>query len=60
MKEEITNKLADIAGKDYVSDRPEELYIYSRDPGAQKPRQVRLRCNAKISTGSTKDSFTGE
>jgi glycolate oxidase len=40
MKEEITNKLINIVGKDYVSDRPEELYIYSRDPGAQKPRQI--------------------
>jgi FAD/FMN-containing dehydrogenase len=40
MKEEIIKKLVDIVGKDYVSNRPEELYIYSRDPGAQKPRQV--------------------
>lgn len=32
--------LVAIAGEDYVSNRPEELYIYSRDPGAQKPRKV--------------------
>ena len=40
MKEEILSSLVDIVGEDYVSNRPEELYIYSRDPGAQKPRKV--------------------
>lgn len=40
MKEEILTSLVAIAGEDYVSNRPEELYIYSRDPGAQKPRKV--------------------
>jgi len=32
--------LAAIVGEDYVSNRPEELYIYSHDAGAQKPRKV--------------------
>lgn len=40
MKEEILTSLVAIVGEDYVSNRPEELYIYSRDPGAQKPRKV--------------------
>jgi glycolate oxidase len=40
MKEEFLSRLAEIVGEDYVSNRPEELYIYSRDPGAQKPRRA--------------------
>ena len=40
MKEEFLSRLAEIVGPDYVSDRPEELYLYSRDPGAQKPRRA--------------------
>ncbi|MGD9117370.1 MAG: FAD-binding oxidoreductase [Dehalococcoidia bacterium] len=40
MKAEILKSLAEIVGADYVSDRPEELYLYSRDPGAQPPRKV--------------------
>ena len=36
----IYNSLVDIVGEDFVSNRPEELYIYSRDPGAQQPRKV--------------------
>jgi len=40
MKEELLNILAEIVGQDYVSNRPEDLYIYSRDPGAQKPRRA--------------------
>jgi FAD/FMN-containing dehydrogenase len=40
MNKEITSLLRDIVGEDYVSNRPEELYIYSRDPGAQRPRQA--------------------
>jgi FAD/FMN-containing dehydrogenase len=40
MKAELLSQLAGIVGQDYVSDRPEELYIYSRDPGAQKPRRA--------------------
>jgi FAD/FMN-containing dehydrogenase len=40
MKEELLSRLAEIVGQDYVSNRPEDLYIYSRDPGAQKPRRT--------------------
>lgn len=40
MKEEFLSRLAEIVGEDYVSNRPEELYIYSRDSGAQKPRRA--------------------
>lgn len=40
MKEEILSSLVDIVGEGCVSNRPEELYVYSRDPGAQKPRKV--------------------
>jgi glycolate oxidase len=40
MKAELLKSLAEIVGADYVSDRPEELFLYSRDPGAQPPRQV--------------------
>jgi len=40
VKEELLSRLAEIVGQDYVSDRPEELYLYSRDPGAQKPRRA--------------------
>ena len=36
----IYNSLVDIVGKDSVSNRQEELYMYSRDPGAQPPRKV--------------------
>ena len=32
--------LADIVGEDRVSNNPEELFIYSRDSGAQPPRKV--------------------
>ena len=40
MNEEILSSLLDVVGEDYVSNRPEELYIYSHDPGAQRPRKV--------------------
>lgn len=40
MKAELLNQLAEIVGADYVSAHPEELYLYSRDPGAQPPRKV--------------------
>jgi FAD/FMN-containing dehydrogenase len=40
MKAEFLSQLAEIVGQDYVSDRPEDLYLYSRDPGAQKPRRA--------------------
>jgi len=40
MKKELLKQLTEIVGVDYVSDRPEELFLYSRDPGAQPPRKV--------------------
>jgi FAD/FMN-containing dehydrogenase len=40
MKEELLSRLAEIVGQDYVSNRPEDLYLYARDPGAQKPRRA--------------------
>ncbi len=36
----IYNALVDIVGKNRVSNSPEELFLYSRDSGAQKPRRV--------------------
>lgn len=39
-KESILKQLEDIVGKDFVSNRSEELYIYSQDPGASLPRDV--------------------
>ncbi|MEA3442984.1 MAG: FAD-binding oxidoreductase [Chloroflexota bacterium] len=39
-KDTLYNSLAVIVGKDFVSNHQEELYIYSRDPGAQRPRKV--------------------
>jgi len=40
MKKDFLSRLAEIVGQDYVSNRPEDLYLYSRDPGAQKPRRA--------------------
>jgi FAD/FMN-containing dehydrogenase len=40
MKADLLSQLAKIVGQDYVSNRPEDLYLYSRDPGAQKPRRA--------------------
>ena len=37
---DISSQLIDIVGKDRMSNSQEELFIYSRDPGAQAPRQV--------------------
>ncbi|MFX1357474.1 MAG: FAD-binding oxidoreductase [Promethearchaeota archaeon] len=37
---EILKKLENIVGKDYASNREEELFIYSQDPGASLPRPV--------------------
>ena len=37
---DIYSRLIDIVGQDFVSNRQEELYIYSRDSGAQKPRKA--------------------
>jgi glycolate oxidase len=36
----IYNALVDIVGKNRVSNSREELFLYSRDSGAQKPRRV--------------------
>jgi len=35
---DILKELEDIVGKDYASNRSEDLYIYSQDPGASLPR----------------------
>jgi FAD/FMN-containing dehydrogenase len=40
MKEDFLSRLAEIVGQDYVSNRSEDLYLYSRDPGAQEPRRT--------------------
>jgi len=37
---EILLRLAEIVGEDFVSNKPEELFMYSRDSGAQAPRSV--------------------
>jgi glycolate oxidase len=39
-KESILKELQNIVGEKYVSNREEELYIYSQDPGASLPRNV--------------------
>ena len=39
-KEEILRNLEEIVGKDFVSNKPEDLFIYSQDPGASEPRPV--------------------
>ena len=38
--EKILKKLEDIVGKDFATNRSEDLYIYSQDPGASLPRHV--------------------
>ena len=37
---DISSQLREIVGEDRMSNRPEERFIYSRDSGAQPPRQV--------------------
>ena len=37
---ELVRSLVEIVGEDYVSDNPEELYIYARDSGTEGPRRV--------------------
>ncbi|MFP3927712.1 MAG: FAD-binding oxidoreductase [Desulfobacteraceae bacterium] len=37
---DIYSQLREMVGEERVSDRPEERFIYSRDPGAQPPRQA--------------------
>ncbi|MFX1311839.1 MAG: FAD-binding oxidoreductase [Promethearchaeota archaeon] len=39
-KDDILIQLEKISGKDFVSNKPEDLYIYSQDPGASEPRPV--------------------
>jgi len=39
-KEKILKDLENIVGKDFVSNKAEDLYIYSQDPGASLPRPV--------------------
>ncbi|MHA1255571.1 MAG: FAD-binding oxidoreductase [Promethearchaeota archaeon] len=39
-KDEILKKLEKIVGQDYVSNKPEDLFIYSQDSGASLPRPV--------------------
>ena len=39
-KEFILKELENIVGKDYATNRSEDLYIYSQDPGASLPRHV--------------------
>lgn len=39
-KESILKKLEDIVGSDFATNRSEDLYIYSQDPGASLPRDV--------------------
>ena len=40
MKDSVLSSLVSIVGKDYVSNRPEELYLYSRDSGVREPRRA--------------------
>ncbi len=37
--DDIYSALAEIVGKQYVSNQPEEAFIYSRDPGTMDPRK---------------------
>jgi glycolate oxidase len=39
-KASILRDLEHIVGKDFASNKPEDLYIYSQDPGASEPRPV--------------------
>ena len=39
-KNEIIKKLCDIIGKEFVSNKSEDLFIYSQDPGVSDPRPV--------------------
>ncbi|MFX0021392.1 MAG: FAD-binding oxidoreductase [Candidatus Hermodarchaeota archaeon] len=39
-KNKILKNLEEIVGKDFVSNKSEELFIYSQDPGASEPRPV--------------------
>jgi len=37
--DQIYKSLAEIVGKEYISNRKEELYIYSQDPGMMEPHE---------------------
>jgi glycolate oxidase len=37
--DDVYKSLAEIVGKEYVSNRKEELYIYSQDPGMMEPHE---------------------
>ena len=39
-QDKIITKLEEIVGKDFASNKKEDLYIYSQDPGASEPRPV--------------------
>ncbi|MFX1260228.1 MAG: FAD-binding oxidoreductase [Promethearchaeota archaeon] len=39
-KDDILSQLEKISGSDFVSNKTEDLYIYSQDPGASEPRPV--------------------
>lgn len=39
-KESILRDLEEIVGKEFVSNKSEDLFIYSQDPGASEPRPV--------------------
>ncbi|MFX0001371.1 MAG: hypothetical protein ACFE88_14755 [Candidatus Hermodarchaeota archaeon] len=38
--DKIITKLEEIVDKDFTSNKDEDLYIYSQDPGASEPRPV--------------------
>ena len=38
--DKIMTNLEEIVGKEFASNKPEDLYIYSQDPGASEPRTV--------------------
>jgi FAD/FMN-containing dehydrogenase len=40
MQDSVLSALVAIVGEDYVSNRPEELYLYSRDSGVREPRKA--------------------
>jgi glycolate oxidase len=40
MKDSSLSALVSIVGEDYASNRPEELYLYSRDSGVREPRRA--------------------
>jgi glycolate oxidase len=40
MPDNVLRSLVSIVGEDYVSNRPEELYLYSRDSGVREPRRA--------------------